>query len=333
MKKVISFIFLITASATHAQEYTSDNLGNGFMQKTLTFPNDYEGKVTATLVAKKSGNATDKAVLFIHGFNDYFFQHAMADSFIRHGIDFYALDLRKYGRSYLPHQKFNNVRRLQEYDAEILSAMHIIEMEKHSKVLLAGHSTGGLIATGFVARNPGTIVKAVFLNSPFFDFNMGLLADKMGVPILSGLGAIFPNMKIPGGFSNLYGQSLYYKDKGEWQYNLNWKPHIAPKVNLGFVRAIHRAQKLVKKGFVTNVPFLVMHSARSTKPGSWNKDVSSTDVILDVKDISKYADCIHGPITKISVNRAIHDLVLSGESVRKEVYRLLFEWLGKNFKD
>ncbi len=30
--------------------------------------------------------------------SDYFFQTEMADQFNQHGYDFYALDLRKYGR-------------------------------------------------------------------------------------------------------------------------------------------------------------------------------------------------------------------------------------------
>ncbi len=46
--------------------------------------------------AQKSPQNTQKAVLYIHGFIDYFFQTEMAEQFNQHGYDFYALDLRKY---------------------------------------------------------------------------------------------------------------------------------------------------------------------------------------------------------------------------------------------
>ncbi|EMH0102058.1 alpha/beta hydrolase, partial [Acinetobacter baumannii] len=96
-----------TSIAKH--NYAPDILGAGYEQLTLNFPDDYEGKVVATLVRKKATQPTQKAVLYIHGFLDYFFQTEMAEQFNAHGYDFYALDLRKYGRSKLPHQIFYNV--------------------------------------------------------------------------------------------------------------------------------------------------------------------------------------------------------------------------------
>ena len=132
---------------TQPHEYTPDVLGKGYEQLTLNFPNDYEGKVTATLVRKKAPQPTHKAVLYIHGFIDYFFQKEMAEQFNQQGYDFYALDLRKYGRSYLAHQKYYYVLDLNEYDEEITAALNIIGQEGHDNVLLSGHSTGGLTAT------------------------------------------------------------------------------------------------------------------------------------------------------------------------------------------
>ena len=105
--------------------YQPDVLGSNYEQMTLNFADDYDGKVIATLVRKKAAQATKKAVLYIHGFSDYFFQTEMAEQFNQHGYDFYALDLRKYGRSKLPHQKFYYVLDLREYDAEIAFRQYI----------------------------------------------------------------------------------------------------------------------------------------------------------------------------------------------------------------
>ena len=63
---------------------------------------DYVGAVTATLIRHDRTTPSKRALLYVHGYNDYFFQAAMGDSIAQHGIDFYALDLRKYGRLYPP---------------------------------------------------------------------------------------------------------------------------------------------------------------------------------------------------------------------------------------
>ena len=54
-------------------DYSADLLGEGYEQQILNFPDDYEGRVIATLVRKKANHTTDKAVLYIHGYIDYFF--------------------------------------------------------------------------------------------------------------------------------------------------------------------------------------------------------------------------------------------------------------------
>ena len=122
-----------TSIAKH--NYAPDILGAGYEQLTLNFPDDYEGKVVATLVRKKPLNQLKSGTLY-SWFLDYFFQTEMAEQFNAHGYDFYALDLRKYGRSKLPHQIFYNVLDLNEYDAEITQALEIIGQENIHKFYL-----------------------------------------------------------------------------------------------------------------------------------------------------------------------------------------------------
>ena len=55
--------------------------------------------MVATLVRRAGGERSAHAVLYLHGWNDYFFQTHLADVLRRAGFDFYALDLRRYGRS------------------------------------------------------------------------------------------------------------------------------------------------------------------------------------------------------------------------------------------
>jgi len=121
--------------------WQSDPLLPGFEALELRFPDDYDGAVAATLVRLPGGEAPRGAALYVHGFADYFFQRHMAERFAAEGYAFYALDLRKYGRSLRPHQHANFCRSISEYYAELTAAI----AEIGGPVLLAGHSTGALI--------------------------------------------------------------------------------------------------------------------------------------------------------------------------------------------
>src|SRR5690606_13373733 len=308
--------------------YQLDVLGSGYEQATLDFPDDYEGQVTATLVRKKAEHATRKAVLYIHGFIDYFFQTEMAEQFNQHGFDFYALDLRKYGRSHLPHQKYYNVREMAEYDAEISQALEIIGAEGHDAVLLCGHSTGGLTTTLYAAHHPDhPFIKALWVNSPFYDFNMNPIKKKLGLPNLSRVGKICPDLEFPSELNKWYVTSLHKSLKGEWDFNLEWKKTTYPLVRLSFIRAIFEAQKEIHQGVTLNDPALVMHSDQTKNPKKWHKHAQSSDVILDVKHIDKYARKMKGDVTISEIKGGLHDLVLSEKSVRDQVYQQLFQWL------
>lgn len=310
-------------------DYSADLLGEGYEQQILNFPDDYEGRVVATLVRKKANHTTDKAVLYIHGYIDYFFQKEMAEQFNLHGYDFYALDLRKYGRSKLPHQTFFNVHDLREYDAEISRALELIEQESHHQVLLAGHSTGGLIATLYAAHyRQNSLIKALWVNSPFYEFNLSLAEKKLGIPLLSQVGRVLPRQPFPSKLNRWYVTSLHQSLKGEWDFDLNLKPVSAPTVLLSFVHAIHSAQKEIHKGVYIDIPILVMHSHQTKNPKRWHKSVTQSDVILNVKDIRKYAKKIKGDVTIQSIQNGVHDLVLSAPAVREAVYQKLFQWLN-----
>ncbi|PZM92891.1 MAG: lysophospholipase, partial [Actinobacteria bacterium] len=99
-----------------------DILGEPFERETIDLGRDDEGPVVATLVRRRADTATDRAVLYVHGFCDYFFQRHLAEHFAARGWHFYALDLRKYGRSLLPHQTPNFCRDISDYYPELDTA-------------------------------------------------------------------------------------------------------------------------------------------------------------------------------------------------------------------
>ena len=279
--------------------YEEDILGEGFQRATISLRDDYEGRAIATLVRRLSDKGNGRSVLYIHGFNDYFFQREMACRFNEQGFHFYALDLRKYGRSWLPHQK------------------------------LLGHSTGGLIATLYAKENgDSSLFDGIMLNSPFFDFNKSWFVKKC-IPFVALVGGFLPGIKIAGGFTEQYGKFLHRESRGEWEYNLAWKPHVAPRINLGWVRAIHKAQRELRQPFEVRKPVLVLHSERSVSNFSNEEQVQSRDAILNVRDIQQVARNIRGQVEIVSVLGGLHDLVLSCKEVRGKVYQIMFDWLER----
>lgn len=312
------------------QFYAEDILKDRFEQHTITLKDDYEGIVIATLIRRLVRPESHNAVLYIHGFNDYFFQSEMAHQFNNHGYNFYALDLRKYGRSYLPHQKFNDIRDLKAYYEEIEIALNIIHSEGNDKIILIGHSTGGLITTLFAKDySESTLFDGLILNSPFYVFNQGE-GLKALLPMIAFLGKIIPSLTVPGGFGEEYGKSMHQSYYGEWEYDLKWKPNVAPKVNLGWVRAVYMAHTELNKHFTINKPVLVMHSDKSVTDMDDKKQVQTGDVILNVKDIDKIARNIRDNVDIIPIKDGVHDLILSRKEVRRKVYDTIFEWAEKH---
>ena len=129
-----------------------DVLGDGFEALTLALADDDEGEVVATLVRYAPrgslGVRPARAVLHLHGWNDYFFQTPLARFWHAQGAAFYALDLRKYGRSLRPHQTPNYIDDLATYDEELDAAVEVIrdELGTRARLMVMGHSTGGLVA-------------------------------------------------------------------------------------------------------------------------------------------------------------------------------------------
>lgn len=310
-------------------KYIEDILKNGFEQTTIIHPDDYEGAVVSTLIRKKNPNQSKKAVLCIHGFNDYFFQTIIAEKFLEKDYHFYALDLRKYGRSILPNHKPNNVRNLSEYYEDLDAALAIIKNEGNTEIALYGHSTGGLIISLYaVDRIRIELFDVLICNSPFYDFNVPWIQKKTVIPLLAFLGRLNPNIALPIGFSKFYGKSLHKNDFGEWDYNLKWKPHAAPSINAGWVNAIHQGHSRIAKGISIYKSILILHSLKSVYPKIWSEKMFEGDAILNVNDIVKRAKLIEAPNKDvIGFDAAIHDLVLSRKPVRNFVFEAIFEWL------
>lgn len=309
--------------------WQTDCLGSGFEMKYVYQPDDYSGHVRCTVIRNRAKERTGKAILYIHGFSDYFFQKEMAEEFIKGGYDFYAVDLRKYGRSLMPGQKMFQVRNMREYFEDIDSALSIMTDDGSTEVILMGHSTGGLTTSLYMAEKPSPLIKALILNSPFLDWNLPLLLRSLAMPIVSRLGRLMPDIQVHQKPDSGYAETLSAEHGGEWTYNTAWKPDILPDPDMGWVRAIHTAQRDLRKRKIT-VPVLLLHSDESVKKGDPKEKYNRADAILDVESISKYGNRLGDNITEVSFAGGLHDIALSKKHIRKDMYRIMADWLKSN---
>jgi|SRR5690554_92475 len=304
-------------------------MDGNFTTQTILLKPDYEGEVTATLIASKANTGKRKSVLYIHGFIDYFFHEHLANEFSTNGYDFYALDLRKYGRSLMEHQHPNYCRSIEEYFEEISIAIKQIHDSSNGEVFLLAHSTGGLTTSNYMNYGQERdLVKALVLNSPFFDFNMSSIEKALILPISKLIGGFFPFAKVNGVLSPAYPQSIHKDFHGEWDFNLNWKPIKGFPTYFKWVLAIQKAQIKLRNSDI-KTPVLVMHSSNSTKISKYSEKATRQDIVLNVKDIKKIGAKLSKQVSLLEIENGLHDLFLSSKEVRDRAFKEMFDWLDK----
>ncbi|HEY2795239.1 MAG TPA: alpha/beta hydrolase, partial [Micromonosporaceae bacterium] len=308
-------------------------LGEPYHSIDLDLGTDDEGPVSATLVVRKAGQPTDRAVLYLHGFTDYFFQTHLADVYVNQGIDFYALDLRKHGRSLRSHQTANYIADIRTYFSELDQALKIIrEDDGHTRVLVNGHSTGGLTAALWAHdRRSDNVIDALFLNSPFFEFNVPPALRRTIGPPFAAIARTRPYALVPAGLNQVYGRSISADHDGEWHYDLAWKPLGGFAVRAGWLTAIRHAHAEVHAGLDIQAPILIGSSNATYRSATWDDAAHDADAVLDPEHMARWAGGLGRHVTLVKFAGAKHDLALSREPVREQIFDELRSWMGAYF--
>lgn len=284
-------------------------------------------ELVATLLSSPlKDSSSSKAILYIHGFGDYFFQIHLASFYHQLGFNFYALDLRRAGRSLKDNMRNNYTADLTEYFQEIDSAVTRIKINNEYLVINA-HSQGGLIAALY-ANEKGCqdVVNAYILNSPFFDLKTNFLLSLAEV-YFNIIGKFNPTHPLPIGPEGLYTKSLHKDYFGEWEFNTTWKPIEGVPLYAGWVRAVRKGHQMVENGLQIDKPILVLHSDRTTQTAIFDPEILESEIVLDVDDIKRGATKLGNQVTIIEVPGAIHDVVLSKERVRIQAFSEMENWL------
>ncbi|RAG87262.1 alpha/beta hydrolase [Streptacidiphilus pinicola] len=322
----------------HEPDWQPDILGDGYVQHTIDLGTDPdgEGSVAAVLVRRepRPDESVRGALLYVHGFSDYFFQTELADFAAARGLAFYALDLRKCGRARRAGQTAHYVSDLALYDAELERSLAVVAEEHPGlPVVLMAHSTGGLVLPLWLDRRraAGRVapVAGLVLNSPWFDlqgkpFQRGPLTQALRV--LARVAPLRP-LSLPP--STVYGDSVHVGAQGEWDFDTELKPLSGFPVTHGWLNAVRRGHARLHKGLDVGVPSLVLRSDRSHWARTWSKQADRADTVLDVEQIARWSGCLGGETTVVPIPGARHDVVLSERDARERAYAEMGAWLDR----
>ncbi|MBP2323874.1 alpha-beta hydrolase superfamily lysophospholipase [Kibdelosporangium banguiense] len=283
----------------------------------------------ATLVRVPAEQARG-AILYVHGFADYFFQRHVAEHFTAQGFDFYAVDLRYYGRSLRDGDTPNFVLDITEYFEELDAAVELMREDGHERLTVMAHSTGGLITPLWLDARKDYPVDGLILNSPWFELAEPWVMRTIGTAVIKGVGRIAPKLVIRNGLGGVYGQSIHKNHHGEWEFDLKMKPINAFPVLAGWLRAIRIGHARLQAGLDIQAPVLVLHSSRSwLHAKAWAQDAMTADTVLDVADMIKFAPRLGKRVTVVEIPDGLHDLFLSAEPARTKTLTEIDDWLTR----
>jgi len=325
-----------TGWQTGRMRWTIDVLGEDWFAASIPLTRDLpsEPLPVATLVRYGDPRPEQPAILYLHGFVDYFFQTHVARAWAARGYAFYALDLRRHGRSLQADETPNYVTDLSVYREELdLAAAYLRDEVGHPSLTVVGHSTGGLIASLWANHRsaPGRdhAVDAVVLNSPWLDLAGPWFDRVVSTRAVEVAGRLVPRLVV-GRLGVHYGPALHRSTGGEWSYDLRLKPNTGFPVRAGWLRAVRRGHAAVARGLDIACPVLVMASTRSGDRKHWHPALVSSDSVLDVSQIVRRAPLLGPDVTTEQIEGGGHDLALSPEPARAEYLEGVTAWLSSH---
>lgn len=323
-----------------AEEWGADVLGPPFQRLTLPLGSDDEGEVVATLVrmlppadrwAWLTGERrpfADIDVLYVHGWSDYFFQKRLARYWADRGARFFALDLRKYGRSLREGQTPGYITDLTTYDDDIAAAL--AAMGTHAagrRLVLLGHSTGGLTLSLWASRHPDAAA-ALILNSPWLELQLSGFTRAAITPMVDLQARLRPLDAAPqvdlGFYTRAQAEAADPDDPME--IDTAWRPAQSMAVHAGWFRAVLAGHAAVADGLSIAAPVCVLLSARTAVPTRWSDELTRADTVLVVDDIARAALRLGSSVTVERIDGALHDVFLSRREAREDAYARLDRW-------
>jgi len=328
-----------------AQRWQRDVLGSRFESLELALSPDDEGPVVATLVRHTGPGGQPpgvpgpavraKVVLYLHGWADYFLQAELAGQLVAGGFHFYALDLRKFGRSLRSWQTPGYTTDLAVYDEDLDAALAAVKADVANRtgipevptVHLLAHSFGGLVAALWADRNPGAL-GTLILNAPWLELQGSSLIRNIAMQLVEPLARTDPRRPLllpsmPG-----YWDSVSRTAHGEWELDPQWRPRASFPIRPGWTKAVLAGHAAVQRKLDITSPVLVMLSGRTRIQAEWSEGLMDLDAVIDVEETARRALGLGRRTAVFRYPGAIHDVFLSRPAVGREAYEDLLLWLS-----
>ncbi|WP_411733852.1 alpha/beta hydrolase [Paeniglutamicibacter sp.] len=277
-----------------------------------------------------SGTAGSPAgfVLAVHGWSDYFYNNELARYWTDRGYAFYALDLRRYGRSLRAHHLNPGfTAALDEYDADLEAALemiHSVEGPDATGICVA-HSTGGLVASLWVNRHPEAF-EALILNSPWLELQGSYLVRYAAQGVVEPIARRRPRAKLHLPELDNYWRSMSRQALGAWDLHPRWRPQISFPATAGWITAVMAGHREVARGLDIKVPVLVLTSKTSHLGTSFDESMLHSDSVIEVNVVRERSLKLGRDVTNAVVAGAMHDVFSSRPEPRAAAYAAIDRW-------
>jgi alpha-beta hydrolase superfamily lysophospholipase len=345
------------------EQWHDDNVIAGYQRRTVKLGADSEGDAVATLIRKaplvhstiETANrvwnprylaarisasfhssrkpSQPKAIMYIHGWNDYFYRRHVSEYWESLGVKFYAVDLRRYGRSLTTGDISGYIEDMHDYRAELNALRNQIvqDLGDEVRIMLVGHSQGGLIASLWMNEEHPSHISAVALNSPWLELQGNRMLRIISTPVLKGLLLRGSHSALPIPDPGFYQKTILKKFGGQWAYDaypFSNEQQFIPRA--AWLEAIYRAQSEISSGLDIQVPVLVSTSDRSMLQLTWDERMRESDSVLDVIAIREAALKLGNLVTIAKIHHGIHDLTMSYPTPRRQYFQMVTQWAAQN---
>ncbi|GAA4727421.1 alpha/beta hydrolase [Isoptericola chiayiensis] len=290
----------------------------------------------ATLVRRADGLSAPRGyVLHVHGYNDYFFQTQLVDALAQVGLECWAVDLRRAGRSLLrddggpaagapPHFAAS----LREFGADLDAALAVLRARAGgAPVAVHAHSTGGLTAAMWTHARGVRGPDALVLDSPFLDLTGSWLSRQVSSGVLGVLGRMRP-LAVLSTHPSVYATYQHVDAGGRWEFDTRLKKPEGQPVRAAWLRAVRRAQLRLARGLAIACPVLVGRSAASGVDSPANPRLDAQDTVLDTRRIAALVPRLGPDVAEAVVDGGVHDLLLSAPPAREAYLTAVTEFLS-----
>ena len=269
--------------------------------------------------------ALRKAVLFLHGWSDYFFNIELARFWDAQGFEFFALDMHNHGRSLQPDTPGGYVADLEHYDAEIGTAVGMIA-ESAGADAPAARPHGpfdGRPRGGAVGQPQSRRFSHLVLNSPWLEMHRSALVRRAARTMRGADRPAAARGRDPAAGARLLlaRASAALRPRASGTLDDAYRPPLAFPVRAGWLSAILAGQAAGRAAWTSGRPVLVLMSGGERRTASCGTRKCGRRRGAGREHRRPPVPCRWArSVTVERIDGALHDVFLSRRSVRADAY-------------